>query len=104
MRLLLQAIRAATIETLGVALVILVLFGVPTWALSGNSSSVRPKASVRMWLESLRPARHAVAKPAIEARQTYAEQRLTHYSHALGRAASDYAQQVAHEIVAGPQG
>ncbi|MFV1965607.1 MAG: hypothetical protein ACC628_09315 [Pirellulaceae bacterium] len=104
MRILWQAIRAATIETLGVVLLIVALFGVPTWTLTENSSIVPQEKSVRMWLESLRDGRHAVAKPEVEARQRYAEQRLSHYSRTFGRAASGCVKRVASEVVAGPQG
>jgi hypothetical protein len=93
MRVFWQAIRAATIETLGVAFIIVVLFGVPTWTLADHSRILPQRGNVGAWLEFVREKfqnRPAVAKPDIEARQRYAEQRLSHYSQSFQRAASDH--------------
>jgi len=39
-----------------------------------------------------------VAKPEVEARQRYAEQRLSHYSRSFGNAASGYVNQVVNQV------
>lgn len=107
MRVLWQAIRAATVETLGVALVIVVLFGLPAWTLTEQTSGFSHTESFKTWIESLRDGfqnRAAVAKPEVEARQRYAERRLSHYSQSFGNAASGCVKRVVKQVSHRPHG
>ena len=107
MKVLWQAIRAATIETLGVALVVVVLFGVPTWSLRGTGPDVPGSDVVRGWLQSMRDGVQAgisALQPTGTARRHYVEERLDFYSQTYRQASTDYAKHVVHDAISGPRG
>jgi len=101
MRLFLQAIRAAVVETLGISLVIWLLFGLPVWSLQWAAES-RPQApAVWTWLKSL-PGEFKditrVVHPSAEDRQSYTEHRLDFHSRAYRHAAAEHVRRVSDDI------
>jgi hypothetical protein len=99
MRIVLQALRAATIETLGVALVLCLLFGIPTWTLQQASGSASRATTVWTWLKSLPDELQSSVSQSGHQRREYTKEQLTHYGRMYGQAACGYAQTVAEELL-----
>jgi len=107
MRIFCQAIRAATVETLGVVVVVILLFGVPAFSLQNSGATLPGQEFFETWLRSVGDRiQHTITSPGLPAaqRRHYAERRLTHYSRSYGRAATQYIKKVANEIVAETRG
>jgi hypothetical protein len=102
MRLVLQALRAATIETLGVAFVVFLLFGIPAWSLQQVAEPTVNSKLDWSWAKSL----HQGFKDSVSAlrpdedRQEYTAQQLTYYGQLYRRAAGEYAHDVVHHVLA----
>jgi DNA segregation ATPase FtsK/SpoIIIE-like protein len=92
MRIFWQALRAATIETLGVALVVILVFGLPTWSLQQATQTNTSSDAVWDWFKALPHdlQRHFAADRPDNQRQQYVEQRLSHYGQLYGDAARQH--------------
>ena len=102
MRILWQALRAATIETLGVAFVVVLVFGLPTWSLHQAANPDTPADAVWIWLESFPQAlqrQFATIRPDT-GREQYVEQRLSYYGQLYGDAAGEHLRGLADGISA----
>ena len=101
MRLIWQAIRAVTVEVMGVGAVIFLLFGAAGWTF--ESAGVQPRREVDRALEWLQETTDHVAasiKPNLtdDQRQRFTAERLDYYGHLYGEAAGSYANQAAHQL------
>ena len=101
MRMIWQAIRAVTVEVMGVGAVIFMLFGAAGWTV--ESAGVQPKQEVDRawkWFQETTDQVTAIIKPNLSAeqRQQFAAERLDYYSHLYGEATSDYASKAASQI------
>ena len=91
MRTFWRALRAATIETLGVVLVVILVFGLPTWSLQQAADTPTNTAAIWNWLRELPQQvqqRLALMRPNTQ-QQTYAEERLEYYSQLYRSAAAN---------------
>lgn len=98
MRMIWQAVRAVTIEVMGVGVVIFMLFGAAGWTV--ESAGVQPKQEVErawQWVQDTTDDVAASIKPKLtdDERQRFAEDRLDYYSQLYGEAANSYASQTA---------
>lgn len=101
MRMIWQAIRAVTVEVMGVGAVIYMLFGAAGWTM--ESAGVRPQQEVdraRKWLQETTDQVTATITPNLTAdqRQQFAAERLGYYGHLYGDAAGGYASQAARQL------
>lgn len=91
MKVLWQALRAVTLESLAVAAVVLLVFGLPSW--HGMQGQDRSTAVERVtgWFKSVgESVKEHVAPPAAnERRAAYTEQRLQYYRQLYGQALQD---------------
>ncbi len=90
MRMIWQAIRAVTVEVMGVGVVIFLLFGAAGWTV--ESAGVEPRQQVDRawkWLQETTDHLTATVKPNMTAdqRQRFAAERLDYYGHLYGKAA-----------------
>ncbi|MBC8354740.1 MAG: hypothetical protein H8E66_22400 [Planctomycetes bacterium] len=94
MRMIWQAIRAVTIEVMGVGAVIFLLFGAAGWTV--ESAAVQPKQEVDRawnWLRETSDDFTASIQPNLTAdeRESFAAERLDYYGTFYGEAADSYA-------------
>ncbi|MDA1050044.1 MAG: hypothetical protein O3C40_06140 [Planctomycetota bacterium] len=106
MRMIWQAIRAVTIEAMGVGAVIFMLFGAAGWTV--ESAGVEPKQEVDRawkWLQATTDHVTSSIKPNLtdEQRQRFAAQRLDYYGHLYGEAAGSYTTQAAQQLAPADQ-
>ena len=96
MRILWQALRATTIESLGILLVVWLLFGAPTWAFQWAVDPSVGNVAVSTWFGSLQEsiARTLASTDADEDRIRYADEKLDFYSQVYRHAATGYVQRV----------
>lgn len=98
MRMIWQAIRAVTVEAMGVGAVIFLLFGAAGWTV--ESAGVEPRQQVDQawkWLQETTDHVTASIKPNLTAdqRQRFAAERLDYYGNLYGDTAGSYATQAA---------
>ena len=101
MRMIWQAIRAVTVEVVGVGAVIFVLFSATGWTV--ESVGVQPRQEVDRawkWLQETSDHVSATIKPNLTAdqRQRFAAERLDYYGHVYGDAAGSYATEAARQL------
>ena len=101
MQMIWQAIRAVTVEALGVGAVIFMLFSAAGWTVEG--SGVQPRQEVERawkWLQETSDHVTASNKPNLTAdqRQRFAAERLDYYGRVYGDAAGNYATQAARQL------
>jgi hypothetical protein len=101
MRMIWQAIRAVTVEVMGVGAVIFLLFGAAGWTV--DRVDVEPRQEVDRawrWLQDTTDQFTATIKPNMTAdqRQRFAAERLDYYGDLYGEAASSYAAQAAQNL------
>ncbi|MBI2480035.1 MAG: hypothetical protein HYV60_15810 [Planctomycetia bacterium] len=101
MRMIWQAIRAVTVEVMGVGAVIYMLFGAAGWTM--ESAGVRPKQEVDRawkWFQETTDQVTTTIKPNLtaEQRQQFTAERLDYYGHLYGDAAGGYATQAASQL------
>lgn len=101
MRMIWQAIRAVTVEIMGVGAVILMLFSAAGWTV--ESAGVQPMQEVDRawkWLQETSSDVTASIKPNLTAdeRQRFAADRLDYYGHRYGEAAGGYATHAARQL------
>ncbi|HUG70443.1 MAG TPA: hypothetical protein VMM76_22020 [Pirellulaceae bacterium] len=101
MRMIWQAIRAVTVEVMGVGAVIFMLFGAAGWTV--ESAGVQPKQEVDRawkWLQETTEQVAASIKPNLtdDQRQQFAAERLDYYGHLYGEATSGYASRAAGQM------
>jgi hypothetical protein len=107
MRMLWQAIRAALIETLGIATVLWLLFILPTWGLQPSAETSPRGGAAWAWLKSVGETLHngiQAGDTQVPKRQAYTEQTLDVHSRAYRQAAADYARRLAREFGVEPHG
>jgi hypothetical protein len=97
MRMIWQAIRAVTVEVMGVGAVIFMLFGAAGW--TAESAGVNTRSEIDRavnWLQESTGKVLATLKPKLtaEQRQQFAAERLDHYGQIYGEAASSYAKRL----------
>lgn len=93
MRLIWKAIRAVTVETIGVVAVVWILFAAAGWTM--QSAGVEPRQEAGRawnWFGEVAGDIGASVKPTLDGdeREQYVEQRLAHYSRAYKQAAGHY--------------
>jgi hypothetical protein len=96
-----QAIRAVTVEVMGVGAVIFMLFSAAGWTV--ESAGVQPRQELDRawkWLQETSDDVTASIKPNLTAdqRQRFAAQRLDHYGRIYGEAAGGYATHAARRL------
>jgi len=101
MRMIWQAIRAVTVELMGVGAVIFLLFSAAGWTV--ESAGVQPMREVDRawnWLQETSDHVAASIKPNLSAdqRQRFAAERLDYYGHLYGDAAGSYTTQAARQL------
>ncbi|MEO8498818.1 MAG: hypothetical protein ABI614_27470 [Planctomycetota bacterium] len=101
MRMIWQAIRAVTVEAIGVFAVIFLLFGAAGWTM--ESVAVQPTQEINRawtWMRATTNEVTASIKPNLTAdqRQRFAAERLDYYGHLYGGAASAHAAQAARQF------
>jgi hypothetical protein len=96
-----QAIRAVTVEVLGVGAVIFMLFGAAGWTVERVGAPPLPDVDQAWeWLQEKSDGLTASIKPNLPAdqRERFAADRLDHYGHLYGDAAGSYATQAARQL------
>ncbi len=101
MRMIWQAIRAVTVEVMGVGAVLFMLFGAAGWTV--ESAGVQPRQEVDRawkWFQETTDQVMATIKPNLTAdqRQQFAAERLDYYGHLYGETTEGYASQAADQI------
>ena len=101
MRMIWEAIRAVTIETMGVGAVIFMLFG--TAGLTVESAGVQPKQELDRawhWVRETTNNVTSSVKPnlTVEQREEFAAERLNYYGEFFGEAVSSYAEQATERL------
>jgi hypothetical protein len=102
MRLLWQAVRAATIETLAIVTIIWLLFGLPAYSYQWAVTSSSPGRTVWTWkplIENGKVQPIVVAQPPLQ-RHRFTEIRLLHYGRLLRNAVNRHLRGVADQIAA----
>ncbi len=94
MRMIWQAVRAVTIEALGIGAVIFILFSAAGWTV--DHSVDKPKQQIDrawQWVQDTTDDVATIVKPNLtaEEREQFAAERLDYYSGFYSEAASDYA-------------
>lgn len=106
MSLIWKAIRAVTMEAMGIAAVVWVLFAGVGWTVQSSSndrSPIQPKVEAEramQWLQESTGEVVEALKPPIESRERgrYVEQRLDHYSQRYREDAGAYIKQAARDL------
>ena len=101
MRMIWQAIRAVTVEALGVGAVIFMLFNAAGWTV--ESVGVQPRQEVDRawtWLQATTDEVTTTIRPKLTAaeRQRFAAERLDYYGQVYGDAAGNYASEAVRRL------
>ena len=92
MRLFWKAIRALTVETIGVGAVVWVVFAAAGWTMQAVDDRPSEAGNTWQWLEGKTRDFSRPWQPRVESRERerYVEQRLDHYSRLYQERAREY--------------
>lgn len=96
MRMIWQAVRAVTIEAIGIGAVIFVLFSAAGWTVDqGSNQSEQQIERAWQWVQETTDRVATTIKPKLSAdqRERFAAERLEYYSSLYREAATGYASQ-----------